>query len=147
MKYAALKAFLTMQRASRLTMTFDEVAAAAKTTLPASAYQYEAWWANNATTHTQANAWLDAGFRTEQVDLEGRRVSFVRAVGVREHREADFGHDALPRHPLLGALRNTFTIEPGFDLTAPALSPEERAEWDANLDRKAAQIAKRRKPA
>jgi hypothetical protein len=46
------------------------------------------------------------------------------------------------RHPMIGAMRGTFTIAPGWDLTRPALDPEELAEWEANLERKAELIQK-----
>ncbi|MFL5796553.1 MAG: DUF6884 domain-containing protein [Actinomycetota bacterium] len=42
--------------------------------LPASARRHRAWWANN-TSHTQARAWLEAGWRVKAVDT--RRVIFV----------------------------------------------------------------------
>jgi hypothetical protein len=38
---------------------------------------------------------------------------------------------------MIGALKGTFTIEPGWDLTKPALDEDELAEWEASLDRKA----------
>ena len=46
------------------------------------------------------------------------------------------------RHPMIGALKGTFTIAPGWDLTRPALDPEDLAEWDARLEHKAEMIEK-----
>jgi hypothetical protein len=43
----------------------------------------------------------------------------------------------VKRHPMIGAMKGTFTIAPGWDLTRPALDPEELAEWEESLDRKA----------
>jgi hypothetical protein len=40
-------------------------------------------------------------------------------------------------------MKGTFTIEPGYDLTRPALDPEEIAEWEANLDRMADELKAR----
>jgi hypothetical protein len=45
------------------------------------------------------------------------------------------------RHPLIGSMKGTFTIEPGWDLTKPALDAEELAEMEANLERTADLIA------
>ena len=47
--------------------------------LPASARRHRPWWANERHgTHTHAQAWLEAGRRTEQVDMEHETVEFVR---------------------------------------------------------------------
>lgn len=54
-------------------MTFDEVGALVGG-LPPSAYRYRAWWANNGGTHVQAVAWLEEGWRVDEVDL-GRQVA------------------------------------------------------------------------
>jgi peptidoglycan/xylan/chitin deacetylase (PgdA/CDA1 family) len=145
MKYEVLKAFLQARQQSHLRMSFDEVAKAAGTKLPASAYRYPAWWANDPSgAHVQARAWLDAGFRAEQVDLEAKRVVFVRVKsntqGVRGVHESEFQPQSgtpAKKHPMIGAMKGTFTIAPGWDLTRPALDPEELAEWEASLDRKA----------
>jgi hypothetical protein len=143
MKYNALKSFLASHQQARVPMSFEQVAAAAGTKLPASAYRHPAWWANDATHHVQAKAWLEAGYQTEQVDVAAQRVVFVRTAarsgGVREMPE-EFAHHGEPsaaRFPLLGWMKGTFTIAPGVDLTAPALDAEEWAEWEASLDRKA----------
>lgn len=142
MKYDPLKAFLAARQKPRLRMTFEEVAKAAGTTLPASAYRYPAWWANDPAHHAQARAWTEAGYRSVNVDLEAQSVEFVRTEapvrGVREMQETfDRKPEKVDAHPLVGWMKGTFTIEPGWDLTKPALDPEELAEWEASLDRKA----------
>jgi hypothetical protein len=78
-KYDPLREHLLRQRADSFTMTFEEVAAVVPGGLPASAYRYPAWWANEASgSHTHARAWLDAGFRTRALSLTARRVTFAR---------------------------------------------------------------------
>lgn len=132
-------------------MSFKEVAAAAKVALPASAFRYPQWWENDAEHHVQAKAWLEAGYKTENIDLDAKRVEFVRtakpARGVREMPEA-FDHDVegpknVKVHPMIGALKGTFTIK-GWDVTKPALDDDELAEWEANIERKFDAIAARR---
>jgi len=143
MKYAILSAFLSARSEPRISMSFAEVAAAAKVKLPASAYRYPQWWQNDAEHHVQAKAWIEAGYRTQNVDLDAQRVEFVRGAaptrGVREMQEPYGEKPGLPveKHPMIGAMKGTFTIAPGWDLTRPALDPEELAEWEASLDRKA----------
>jgi hypothetical protein len=120
MKYEALRAHLQKQTSAKLRMSFAEVAKAAKVRLPASAYRYPAWWANDPAHHAQARAWTEAGYRTQNVDLEAQRVEFVRV-------------EAFKVHPAYGAMKGTFTIR-DWDVTKPALDPEELAEWEANIE-------------
>jgi hypothetical protein len=147
MKYELLAAHLRAQTGARVVMTFADVAAAAGGALPASAYRHRPWWANSRAQHAQARAWLDAGFRTEDVDMEGQRVVFAReASGVHEVPQA-FDHGAaeteaaIPMHPMFGAMKGTFTIEPGWDLTNPVFDNEEMAEWEKRLEEKAEMYA------
>jgi hypothetical protein len=43
--------------------------------LPGSAYKHREWWANG--SHSQAAAWIAAGWRVTEVDLRGQRVTFA----------------------------------------------------------------------
>jgi hypothetical protein len=147
MKYATLRTFLSARSESRIAMSFAEVAAAAKVKLPASAFRYPQWWQNDAEHHVQAKAWLEAGYKTENVDLDAQRVEFVRtATPVRGAREMQKTYDHQPGppykvHPAYGALKGVVTIH-NWDLTKPAMDPEEYAEYEANLLRKMDEIAK-----
>lgn len=77
-KYDALAERLARASGARLEMTFDDIAGLVAGGLPPSAYRYPAWWANDP-SHVQSGSWLHRGFRTEQVDLAGRRVMFARS--------------------------------------------------------------------
>ena len=142
-RYDPLKAYLLTQTASRLPMTFSAVEKTIGAKLPRSAHAYRAWWSND-TSHVQAKAWLDAGYRAEQVDQNAGTLVFVRdrdARGFAEEAEMFEGDKPIEpktgRHPMIGAMKGTFTIEPGWDITKPALDDDESAEWEASLDRKA----------
>ena len=66
-KYIELKNFLINSNQSIVTLSFSKIEKIIKTTLPKSAYNNaEAWWSNNA-DHSQAIAWLDAGYNTNCV--------------------------------------------------------------------------------
>lgn len=123
MKYGTLKAHLQKQTGAKLRMSFAEVTKAAKVKLPASAYRYPSWWANDPAHHAQARAWTEAGYRTQNVDLQAQRVEFVRV-------------EPFKVHPAYGAMKGTFTIR-DWDVTKPALDAEELAEWEANIERMA----------
>ncbi len=154
-KYLPLENFLKHQIGDEVRMTFAEIEEILGGKLPPSAYIHRPWWANEAAGHIHAKAWLAAGFRTAQVDMEGRTLVFSRLPVTPQAEKPrglsdearEFAHDAqgedLPRHPLLGALKGTFTIEPGWDLTRPALDPDELAEWEENIDRMADRVEAR----
>ena len=143
-KYDTLAGFLKSQPSDRVPMTFSEVENVLGFKLPASAKDYSAWWANEHSTHVQARAWMNAGFESEYVDLTSQKLVFKRVgnrnsmTGMGEGRRAFAQEDRkLARHPALGAMKGTFTIEPGYDLARSPFSAEELAEMDANLDRTA----------
>ena len=79
-KYQPLTAHLRSQRASRVPMSFAEIERVVGTKLPPSAGSHRAWWSNNPTNNVMTRAWLEAGFQSEQVDLDGRRLVFRRVV-------------------------------------------------------------------
>ena len=124
-KYAPLGEFLRKQGASRVPLTFAKIEEIVGTKLPRS-QRYPAWWSNNPFNNVMTQVWLDAGFETEQVDIERRRVVFrkVRAPqgGLAEEAAlTDYATDSLKTdHPLIGWMKGTIQVPPGVDLTAPA---------------------------
>ena len=138
MKYDPLRHYLCQQMGSRVPMTFQQVESVIGGRLPASARRHRPWWANDATGHAHASAWLGAGYRTEQVDMEGERLVFVRAPDVMEKGMAERSaaykpQDASAQHPMIGALKGLLWIDPTLDLTKPALDPD---EWERVLNAK-----------
>jgi hypothetical protein len=147
--YEPLGRHLKKNAAIRVPMTFKEVEAVIGRKLPTSAYRHRPWWANEARGHSHAKAWLLAGYVTEQVDMSGKKLVFVRAEaprGMAEETKTFIEKDVAgtnSQHPLVGCMEGTFTIEPGWDLTKPALDPDELAEWEAKLDRMADDLQQR----
>jgi hypothetical protein len=74
-KYSGIAEFLK-RRDKELILSFDDVAALVDGGLPSSAFEYTAWWANDA-SHVQAKVWLDAGWETRTPNLIGKKVTFV----------------------------------------------------------------------
>lgn len=58
----------------------------------------------------------------------------------REFKPAETTEGKPGRHPLIGWMKGTFTIEPGWDLAKPAMDPDELAEMIANIERTADMI-------
>lgn len=69
----------------QLPLTFNEIEALIGSDLPASARRHRSWWANDAEGHSQAQHWLEAGWRTAQINLTEGRVTFAR---IREREQA-----------------------------------------------------------
>jgi hypothetical protein len=115
-KYDPLSEYLRGQRTNRIELTFADIERIVGFKLPRSSRDHRAWWSNNPTNSVMTKAWLEAGFESEQVDMEGRKLVFRRiASGPSSARSASSGP-----HPLIGALRGTIWIAPGVDLTEPA---------------------------
>lgn len=76
-KYEPIKDYLMNCRSNRIQLTYDEIEKIIKKSLPDSAYKYREWWANGG--HSQADAWLDAGWKVEEVNL-GKSVVFIKDI-------------------------------------------------------------------
>ena len=129
-KYQRLGAYLRAQHRESVEMSFGDVERAAGTKLPASAMRHRAWWSNNPENNVATKEWRDAGYMTEQVDLEQHKVGFRKTgpTRVAEGATALWGHGRTAttespkpvRDPLFGAHKGLITIAPGVDLTEPA---------------------------
>jgi hypothetical protein len=118
-KYEPLQKHLEQASLAQVPMTFAEIEAILGFSLPPSSRRYRAWWSNNALNSAITDAWLRAGYHSEQVDMQRRRLVFRRT----EPRVVGTSMRAAPkpeRHPLLGCMKGTVTEAPGFDPTAPA---------------------------
>lgn len=122
-KYEPLSQFLATERTTTKRMPFSEIERVLGFKLPKSAYEHEAWWSNNATGHSHARAWMEGGWRTADVDLSARKVTFMRA------RTTPHGKNKR-KHDPWGCMAGTVRILPGTDLTAPTGDI-----WNADLGR------------
>jgi hypothetical protein len=119
-KYEPLKSFLSGRVEGEVPMTFHEIEKVIGGSLPPVAYKHRAWWSNNPSNSVITRAWLEAGFRTERVDMGSRKLVFRRA----ERPSAPDGWGIVER--LQGRLAGTVTFAPDFDLTDPT-----GETWDA----------------
>jgi hypothetical protein len=121
-KYQPLTEFLRRQSGGVVRMSFDQIERVIGAKLPPSATHHRAWWSNNADNNVMTKAWKDAGFESEDVDMQRRRVSFRRG---RSETSRDTGASSVDittadRPPLVGWMKGTLTIAEGVDLTQPA---------------------------
>ena len=117
-KYEPLEKLLRRRRPGRWRVSFREIEKVLGFKLPQSALKYPAWWSNDETGHSHAKAWLEAGWRTEEVDIPGRELTFARAKPDRPATSDPWG-----------CMAGTVTIVPGTDLTRPS------EEWNAEAGR------------
>ena len=143
-KYQALEVHLRESGQDSVPMTFADIEQVIGAALPASAFKHRPWWSNNPSNSSITHSWLKAGYKTENVDMAGQKLVFVKAAQYPPVPEAS-GH-ALRKQTnvfadapagveaatdgflsqVFGALKGTVTVAPGTDLTAPV-----KAEWDA----------------
>lgn len=79
-KYAPLYHHLCEVEGDVWKTTFSEIRAILGNPLPRSALIYPAWWAN--TGKSQSNAWLKAGWSTQEVNLHSATLTFFRSGGL-----------------------------------------------------------------
>jgi hypothetical protein len=118
-KYTPLGEYLRKQRSSRIPMTFAEIERLIGAKLPNS-QRYPAWWSNNPFNNVMTKVWLEAGFITENVDVEGRKLVFRRAERSQSRAKQSPDMSRSSVHPLIGWMKGTVQIAPGVDLTQPA---------------------------
>jgi hypothetical protein len=125
-KYSPLQAYLRAQRRDEVPMTFAQIERIIGQKLPPS-HRYRAWWSNNSFNSVMTKAWLEAGFKSANVDLKQRRLIFRRLQSRKTMKELTKGKSAAgysptrdKDHPLIGWLKGTVRVRPGVDLTGPA---------------------------
>jgi DNA-binding transcriptional regulator YiaG len=75
-KYQPLLEYLCGSNQPEVTLTFTQIETLMNEALPESARNKRAWWSNRTKGALQASAWMEAGYRVEDVDLDGQRVTF-----------------------------------------------------------------------
>jgi hypothetical protein len=123
-KYTPLRDFLTHQVKTEVRLGFAEVEKILGAPLPRSAFEHQAWWANNPEGHSHCRSWHDAGWRTEGLSLTGRSIMFTR-VSEGPKTPPAVSVVILPLDPW-GALAATVTIYDDAALTQPS-----GEVWDA----------------
>ncbi len=135
-KYEPLTMYLHGQKPRMsIPMTFEEIEKVIGTKLPQSASKHRAWWSNNSTNNVMTNAWLKAGYKTRNVDMQDRKLVFEKSgqaesspqTGDKESAPGKIFNKADPDFFLYisGSLKGSVTISPGVDLTSPV-----GEQWD-----------------
>ena len=110
-------------------MTFDEIEKIIGAKLPPSADSYRAWWSNNPSNGVITQAWLNAGYKSADVDMKGRKLVFRKSESDDSHSQPEdqrdnsgtdnIASDISLTQNILRTLMGTVTLMPGTDLTSP----------------------------
>lgn len=133
-KYDPLTQFLRGSKRVIVELTFPEIEKIIDARLPGSATRHRAFWSNNPIGHAHAQAWLAAGYESENVDIDIGRVVFRRASNFKTAAEEltpaqrkKIGEERWAQ--LFGCMKGTVTIPEGVDIMEPV-----ELEWDAMKD-------------
>ena len=129
-KYEPLKAFLEHRAEAEVPLSFQDIEQIIGAKLPPVARKHRAWWSNNPSNSVITHAWLEAGFKTERVDMGSEKLVFRRedgdgsTAGVSSSARPTSSGSLLTR--LRASLGGTVTFTRGFDPTEPT-----GEAWDA----------------
>ena len=116
-KYQPLEKFLETKALDSVPLSFGDIESIIGDDLPSSARKHRAWWSNNPSNSVITYAWLAAGFKSSDVNLEGETVVFRKQSTL---PPSDLQtKPPTKQHPIFGCMRGTITIEEGYDLTQP----------------------------
>jgi hypothetical protein len=83
-KYSPLRDYLSAHKSDRVELTYAQIEEIIGATLPPSARQHSAFWANHyGGTHVWATQWMDAGWKVDSHSVSSERVVFIRTGQVR----------------------------------------------------------------
>ncbi len=133
-KYDPLQTYLKAQSGAQVSMSFAEIERLIGCKLPPSARKHRPWWSNNPSNSVITKAWLNASYRTAQVDMQGECLVFCRqsARGAAVFKPTA-GQPSMPnsvqdsgavgngyRQSFYGCMKGMITIADDCDLTASA---------------------------
>jgi hypothetical protein len=81
-KYTPLENYLRGLPDSQreITLGFEQIEEILNNKLPSSAYEDQRWWEHETEgNHRNTRSWSNAGWRVGSLDVNGKRVKFVRA--------------------------------------------------------------------
>ena len=127
-KYEPLHTYLIRAKSDYIPMSFSDIENVLGFALPASSRRHRAWWSNNTSNNVMTEAWMKAGFETENVDMESRKLLFRRVnramnpssmfnVFKKETAKTQNEDQSSTRRPLFGALKDQMVVLPNVDYT------------------------------
>ncbi len=126
-KYEPLRSYLESRGTEEVPMTFAEIERVLGSKLPNSK-SHPAWWSNNPSNNVMTRVWLEAGYKSERIDIGGEKLVFRRdASSAKSGRATSGGLRGGILERLRAALGGTVHVPEGVDLTEPT-----GEIWDAD---------------
>lgn len=129
-KYRPLFEHLRAAQADEVTLTFEDIEALLGVALPASA-QSRGWWSNRGRGSLQAAAWLDAGYRVHDIDVDGQRVVFRRLQ--RQYTVRRVGDTIMWDGELVHALRDHMGVSQAQLAEVLGVRQQTVSEWENDV--------------
>ena len=127
-KYYALYDHLRQSKRDEVTLSFAYMERLIGDALPASAHRSRAFWSNRGTGALQAAAWIEAGYETAEIDLDGERVTFRKIA--RSYTVKREGDTVLWDGELVRALRRHMDINQAQLAERLGLRQQTVSEWE-----------------
>jgi len=130
-KYYPLYTTLKDHPLDEYSLTLSEIESILGVPLPASARTRRAWWSNRSRGAVQADAWMDAGYHVETIDLDNERIIF-RKPGI-IYNVQRVGNTVLWNADLIKSLRHHMHWTQ-FDLADKlGMRQQTISEWENEL--------------
>ncbi|MDA0673560.1 MAG: helix-turn-helix transcriptional regulator [Cyanobacteria bacterium] len=127
-KYYPLFAHLKGRDRGPLTLTLADIETLLQQPLPASARTQRAWWSNRSQGALQAAAWLQAGYRTQRVNLATGTITFVPYQA--EYRVVHFDDTTVWDQATIKSLRKTLKLTQAEFADTLGVRRQTVSEWE-----------------
>lgn len=127
-KYRPLLDYLRHCEQDEVSLSFAEIEALLGSSLPPSARRDRGWWSNRRMGGLQAAAWLETGYRAEDLDLKGERVTFRKPL--RTYQVQRVGDTVLWNGDLIKALRFHMGVSQNKLAQEMGVRPQTISEWE-----------------
>lgn len=133
-KYQPLYERLRNSGLDTLTLTFAQLHELLGTPLPASAQTQRGWWANRDRGSSQASAWMQAGYRVEEVDLATQKIIFARANRQRQsYTIRKHGDTVLWDAAMIKSLRAHMNLNQAQFAEQMGVRQQTVSEWEVGI--------------
>lgn len=105
-KYYPLYQYLDQSDQDEVSLTLAEIETLLDDTLPPSARTHRGWWSNRQQGAVQAEAWMEAGYEVEAIDLEEGSITFRKPGLIYDYEVKREGNIVLWDAVLIKALRH-----------------------------------------
>ena len=123
-KYTPLQKHLKAQSGAQISMSFADIERLIGAKLPPSARKHRPWWSNHPGNSVITRAWLNAGYKSEQVDMKRECLVFCRASNDLATNRDSVRDSAVANGAYVvsfyGCMKGMITVSDDCDLTAPA---------------------------